>query len=357
MFPASSVVALERTGRSDVQRVQGIVTPWSDSSEALASVVFADAVDVDVERPPSRLEALRVPAVAAARGIILSSLAPAPLRALKGDEVVPLQPTWLYRTNSVMGPTQRMMHTLDDHLFYGNALWAITRGADGMPLDAQYVQRSLWRLTDAGQIELADSSVRGGWRLADTGPRGEVVYLPAAFEGLLAVAADTIRGALDLEQSWRTQAATPLPGIILQETEDNGMTPEEMRAWVDEVASARRKRNGAVIGVPATITATVAAAGDPALLVEGRNAVKLDVAGFTNLNPAMLGAALPKASLNYETQEGTRSEFTERLSFWTSLLEDRLSLDDLVPAGTRVRFDLNPTPDPAAASTGPTVED
>ena len=85
--------------------------------------------------------------------------------------------------------------------------------------------------------------------------------------------------------------------------------------------------------------------------------MKLDIANFLNLNPAMLGAALPKSSLNYETQEGTRQEFTQRLSYWTGPLEDRLSQDDLVPHGQYVRFDFNPTPDPAATSTGPTVED
>lgn len=356
MFPASSsALALERRG-TDVQRVQGITSPWSSPSDKLESLVLADAVGV-TDAPVTRLDALRVPAVAAARGIILSALAPAPLRCLKGDAIAQPSPSWITRSNSLMGPTQRMMHTLDDHLFYGDALWSVTRAADGFPTDMQYAPRSLWRINRDGLIELASSSTRGGWRLADTSPTGEVIYLPAAFEGLLAVARDTIRGALDLEQSWRTQAATPLPGIILQETEDNGMTPAEMREWVAEVAAARRTRDGAVMGVPATVTVTMAAQASGELLIEGRNAVKLDIAGFTNLNPAMLGAALPKASLNYETQEGTRTEFTERLTFWTSLIEDRLSQDDVVPHGSRVRFDLNPTPDPAATSTGPTAED
>lgn len=328
----------------------GIATPWGGSDAPLAEFVYEDVFGAS--GPVTRLQALRVPAVAAARSIILGTIAPAPLRLLNG--ATQLQPApWMHRTTGLIGPTLRMMHTLDDHLFYGDALWLRENGADGFALDCRYVDRKFWRLDAWGRVQLrVGASDR--WRDAD---EREVIYLPGPHEGLLALASDTIRGALDIENSWRQQAATPLPGMILQETEDNGMTPDEMREWVAEVAKQRRARDGAVMGIPATVTATFAAAGSTDLLTEGRNAVKLDVANYTNLNESMLGAALAKASLNYETQDGTRTEFLERLAYWTALIEDRLSLDDVVPHGQRVAFDMNPTPNPAATSTGPSRED
>ncbi|MBO1770461.1 phage portal protein [Agrococcus sp. TF02-05] len=347
-YAAASLGVLETTTRA----VSGIASPWAPQDVALQPFVYEDIWGTT--GPVTRAQAMTVPAVVAARSIILGELAHVPLRALRGEEMVEPQPQWLARTNSIAGPWSRMARTLDDWLFYGDALWATTRGADGFPLDAQYVARDLWRLNDAFEIELLESRSPERWRKADA---LEVVYLPGPFEGLLAVASDTIRGALDIERAWRIQARTPLPGLLLQETEDNGMTPDEMQQWVSAVAAQRRKDDGAVMGLPKRITATFAPSSEPKLLVEGRNAIKLDIANFTNLNPAMLGAALPKASLNYETQEGTRQEFTQRLSYWTAPLEDRLSQDDIVPHGQRVRFDFNPTPHPAATSTGPTVED
>lgn len=350
IFGGTAYTATQMGMLSPAAQVDGIVTPWGASDAALEPFVYEDIFGAT--GIVTRAQALTVPAVAAGRSILLGTIAPAPLRALKDAQLVPVQPSWLQRTNSVQGPVARMMHTYDDWIFYGNALWALKRGADTFVQDAQYVPRTMWRINpDSLDVQVLTAS---GWIVA---PESEYLYLPAPFEGLLAIASDTIRGALDIENSWRTRARTPLPGLILQETEEHGMTPDEMQQWVSAIAAQRRKPDGAVMGIPHKVTATVADPGGTDLLTEGRNAVKLDIANFLNLNPAMLGSALPKSSLNYETQQGSRDEFIERLAYWTAPLEDRLSQNDIVPNGQRVRFDFNPTADPAAISTGPTVED
>lgn len=347
-YSAAALDLLTPAGRA----VSGVVSPWGAGENHLQPFVYEDLTGN--AGPVTRSQAMTVPAVAAARSVLLGSIANRPLRALRGPQLLD-DPGWLQRTNSLAGPVSRMAHTLDDWIFYGDALWACTRGADGFVLDAQYAPRTHWRIDqDTAAIQVRTGAGPMDWRDAD---ESEVLYLPGPFEGLLAVASDTIRGALDLERSWKVQARTPLPGLILQETEDNGMTASEMQEWVSAIAAARRKEDGAVMGIPHKVTATVAAPPAPDLLIEGRNAVKLDIANFLNLNPTMLGASLPKSSLNYETQDGARSEFTQRESYWTGPLEDRLSMDDVVPRGTRVRFDYNPTADPAGLSVGPTVED
>lgn len=328
-----------------------IVSPWAPES-SLAPWVYEDILGKT--GPITRGEAMRVPAVAGARAAILTEIVNHPLVALKGDQPLAQQPTWLYRTNG-MSPVQRLAHTLDDLIFHGDALWAVERsGKEQRIMHAAYCPRALWRIAEDGigiEVKIGEPDE---WRPARD---GEVLYIPSLFDGLLNVASDTIRGALDLERSWKTQARTPLPGMVLQEREDNGMTPDEMKAWVKQIAANRRDPDGAVMGLPFKIEASFAPTGSADLLIEGRNAVKLDIANFLSINPSMIGAALPKASLNYETNEGERTEFTDRLGFWTSPIEDRLSLDDCVPAGTYVRFDMNETSNPAARSTGPTVED
>lgn len=327
-----------------------LASPWSDSE--LAPWVYEDVLGI--KGPITRGEAMRVPAVAGARAAILTEIVNHPLVALKGDQQLEQQPTWLYRTN-VSSPMQRIAHTLDDLIFHGDALWQTVRsGKDDRIAHAAYCPRSLWRIAEDGIGIEVKTGEPDQWRAARD---GEVLYFPSLFDGLLNVASDTIRGALDLERSWKTQARTPLPGMVLQEREDNGMTPAEMKQWVKQIAANRRDPDGAVMGLPYKIEASFAPTGSADLLIEGRNAVKLDIANYLSINPSMIGAALPKASLNYETNEGERSEFTDRLDFWTSPIEDRLSLDDCVPAGTRVRFDMNETGNTAARSTGPTAED
>ena len=108
----------------------GIVSPWS--STQLSSLPWNDIFDLDAF-PVSRSEAMSVPAVAAARSIIITKLAGVPLRALRGDELLPADemPTWLYRTDTGDSTWHRMAQTLDDLLFYGDSLWIVERGANG----------------------------------------------------------------------------------------------------------------------------------------------------------------------------------------------------------------------------------
>lgn len=331
----------------------GILSPWT--SGQLESLPWSDIFDVDLF-PVTRAEAMTVPAVAAARSLIVTKLAGVPLRALRGSDLLPdlESPSWLYRTDTAVSPWHRMAQTLDDLLFYGDSLWVVERGSINQIIDAARVTRDQWQITVDGSIQLRVGST---WMDA---PAESVVYIPGPFEGLLNVAARTIRGAVELEKAWTNQARTPIPGLIISEKEDTGMTQQEAQEWVAAAAAARRSSDGSVIMfMPNTLEAQVTAGTDPALLIEARNAVKLDVANFTGIPATELEAALPKASLNYETQAGTAQVIADRMAFWTGPIEARLSMDDVVPRGQRIRFDFAPYPTPIAtpADTGPVVKD
>lgn len=307
-----------------------------------------------------RAEAMSVPAVAAARAIIINKLAGRPLRALRGETVLEgdAAPTWMYRTDTGVSPWHRMVQTLDDLFFYGDSLWVVERGSDNQITDAQRCYRDQWQVTSSGVIQLfvaSPTSPDGAWIDA---PDGSVVYIPAPFEGLLTVASRTIRGATSLEQAWTNQARTPLPAIIIEEREDNGMTTEEATEYVQAVAAARRTADGSVVMfAPYKVNVRVESGTDATLLVEARNAVKLDVANFATIKATELDAALPKASLNYETESGTAEVTEDRMSYWTDPIEARLSMDDVVPRGQRIRFDFNLTPTQTPADTGAYSED
>lgn len=322
----------------------GIVSPWSEGE--LEKFVHSDVFGTSYA-PVNRAEAMTIPSIVGGRGILLGALAGRPLRALRGDALLEPQPSWLYRTDTDLPPWHRMAHTLDDWIFFGDSLWVVSRGGADQITDAVRVPRDRWAVEDDGTI-LVDNK---------TADASQCLYLPGPFEGLLNCAAKSIRAAVNLEASWAGRARTPAPAIVLQEKEDNGMTQDEAKVHVAAVAAARRDPDGAVMFVPYSMT--VSFEGDTAadLMIEARNAVKLDVSNFLNIPSSMVDAALPKASLNYQTQEGKQVDLTERLPYWTEPMESRLSMDDVCPRGQRLRFEMGENPNRPGEQTAPYAED
>jgi hypothetical protein len=325
----------------------GIVSPWS--SGELDKFVWSDILGLDTA-PMTRKEAMSVPAVSAARHRIVQ-LADRPLRALDGDDAdVSTKHAWLYRTDTVQTPWERTAHTLDDWIFYGWSLWLLARGAApaagglGAIGDARHVGYERWETNTAGEI-LVDGIVR---------PPAEYLLLRAPFDGLLNVAPETIRAAKALERAWASRVRNPTPTVILEERNEGDFTKKEARSYVAAVSAALRDPDGAVFFAPAKVNVRLESETGTDVLTEARNAVRIDIANYLNLNASALEGAKPQSSLTYETQETEATELQDRMSFWTAPLEHALSVDAIVPRGTRVRFDFaNDTP----AQTGTPTED
>lgn len=342
----ATVTSIEAARNSRI----GIAAPWATG--ALTEFVYSDVFGDSTLYPPTRAHAMSLPAVVNGRSLIVGELAGRPLRALRNGAMIAKQPAWLYRTSSGLSPWQRMARTIDDLIFYGDCLWAVERGEGDQITDAMRLTRDRWRFDDNGAIEVTTD----GTTWIHPSAR-EVIYFPGAFEGLLTVASRTIRAAINLEASWANQAATPLPSIILAQREQGELDPAEVTLVVNQTAEARRNPNGGVMFVPWEYLATVEGTADPQMLVEARNAVKLDIANFLGIDATMLDAALPKASLNYETQDSAQAGFHNRLPYWTGPIESRLSMDDVCPRGQRIAFDFSTNPSEPGGDTGTYLED
>ncbi len=321
-------------------RPAGIVSPWSEGE--LEKFVWSDILGAEIA-PMTRKEAMSVPAVAAARHRIVQ-LADRPLRALKGNTEVTSAHAWLYRTDTQQTPWERMAQTLDDWIFYGESLWIVARNADNTIGDAVRFPYERWDRDPAGRIEI-DGEV------AD---ERAYLYLRAPFDGLLNVAGETIRAAKSLERAWAARVRNPIPTVIIEEREDGTVTKKEAKTYVEATTKAMRSPDGAVLFAPAKVNMRLEGDAGTDVLENARNAVRIDLANFLNLNASALDGAKPQASLTYETQETETQELQDRLAFWTAPLEARLSMDDVVPRGQRVRFDFaHDTP----AQTGTPTED
>lgn len=321
----------------------GIAAPWSPG--VAEGLIWSDIFDAD-HRPLTRADALRVPAIAAARNRVIEKLAGRPLVDYVKTTPNPQQPAWMSRTDNRLAhsPWHRMAATLDDLIFYGWSLWAVARGADDQISEALHVPFDRWSTTTEGVILFDD----------EPAPEDQVILIPGPHEGILNLAADTIRGGLDLERAWRSRARNPLPNIILKEREDNGMTLEEARPYVKAVAEARRNPDGAVMFIPYKIEVEVPPTSAVDHLEQARNAIRLDVAGYFDATAQSIEASKNQSTLTYETAEASEAQTTNRMAFWSEPIEHRLSLDDVVPRGHSVRFNFDQITNP---HTGTPTED
>ena len=94
------------------------------------------------------------------------------------------------------------------------------------------------------------------------------------------------------------------------------------------------------------------------LLIAGRNAAAVDCARLVGVPAALVDATSAGASLTYETTEGRNREFLDYgLIGYMAAVSSRLSMDDVVPRGQRVAFELEDLIGPAPMFTGPPTED
>lgn len=342
---------------------RGLLSPWSDRS-TLETIVIADLFGTDPNLPVSRAEAMRIPAVVAARRLIISTIIRCPLKAYRGDEEVATQPTWLYRTNSGISPQRRMSLMLDDLIFNDVTLLATERGADGTILDAKHVPLTDWYFEPDGRVAVM---LAGGGIYHPNEREVALVYGPGDGKGgVLKNAAVSIRGYTNLERAWTQRISTPLPAVNIQEVEltgDNvGRQPsqEEVTA-ITEGWDKLRSAGGGAGFTPLGLEVQVLGDTPTDLFVEGRNQAVLDISNHMGVPSALLSATTATASLTYSTQEGHRNEFLEHLTAWMTPIEGDLSDDKFVPRGQSVRFDTSYLLNVPTAETplvpGPALED
>ncbi|NYD72300.1 phage portal protein [Herbiconiux flava] len=301
----------------------------------------------------TRGDAIAIPAVSKARNLLVTAVCGFPMRALDVNGLVKDQPTWMYRTNSNVSPYERMTWTVDDGIFYGYSLWLTERGPvapgakRGPLLNAAWCPTTDWTVTDNQLIYLPENRALS----AD-----EFILFNFPFEGLLNIGRRTLRGARDTEEAWVGRMRNPLPLINLHQTDDS-LTPEQVKEFVNAWSKARRSVNGAIGYTPPGIELLVEGEVQTDLFTEGRNAIRTDIGSLLNVRASMLDGTSGIDSLTYTTKDGERNQFYELdLPFWTAPIEARLSMDDVVPRGQRIRFDKYDLYNPPAP-TGTPVED
>lgn len=315
---------------------------WQRQPEnPLAQLVLDDILGSEFPEIIDRNMAMRVPPVRRARALLVGAIADLPLVAYRGDERLSVQPTWAYRSDK-LDTWHRMAATIDDILFYDECMWLRQNGEDGFPLDMQHIPWEAWSVNADGEIEVTFSPNAQ----PEVVPAEKLLYIPGTGDGGLLSAVDTIRGARRIDKAWVARTQSPIPPTLFVQKEEGTTTSSEVTALLTDWGNARRNPETAGTGyVPFGIEPMFPTLhDDSAMFIEGRNAVRLDFANLTNIPASLLDGSTATASLTYTTTEGQKSSFHEQsLRYWSAPIEHRLSMDDVVPRGQRVRFDITYT--------------
>lgn len=340
-----------------LQPTRSLATPFAGEGTLSAAVILDDVFRGRVQ-PVTRAEAMSVPTITRARNLVCVVLARQPFRAYRDGIELADQPLWLTRSR-YFPPRLRMLWTIDDCIFHGWSLWVLDRGAADSSgrrpiLDAYRVDPSKWKISD-GRVIVTDRDGRDV-----VVPEDGYLLIPGPAEGLLTIAADTIRGAKDLERMWMSRVKNPTPIVELSFTDaENPPTEEEMKDTRATYISARQDPDGVVMVTPPGLEVTPHGDKGLELFTEGRNAVSLDVARFFNMPASMLDASqINGSSVDYENNAiGRSAYYDETLRSWALPIEEALSQDDVLPAGQYVQADLSALTANPDTGTGPVLED
>lgn len=325
-----------RTGLA-LENVNQIVSPWSDSSH-LQSVVLSDIFGTKDLLPVTRAEAMRVPSIAKARSLICGTAMKLPLIAGRDGMKLTEQPTFLYRTNSQVSPQQRLLWTLDDLIFHGWSLWAVERGTSNQIMDAVRVPSEWWKFEPDGTVKVKPSENEDYEEVANN----DVILISGPQEGLLEIGERAIRQYQDLEETRASRLRNPVASIVIQAQEEINLTHEEIQDLVDDYADSHKSSSLSVSYMPHNVKLEEHGTASPELFLQMENAINVQIAQMTNVPATLLDASIEgSSSLTYQNSGTERSWFQETtLAYWLTAIESRLSLDDVVPRGQYVQFDL-----------------
>jgi hypothetical protein len=282
-------------------------------------------------------KALAVPPVARAIALYSTVMASFPLAAVEGAT-----PTWCTRTTGAVTPGHRWAAVLQDLLFTGaSVLWKddVTPGTN-LPVNSlSRVPRDRWNVDAAGYVEI--DGVRQD--------SNHLVFIPSLLpQGFLDYGRASVNHYHQLQTSILNRAANPVPLLDLH-ISDSSFQPDEVEdgeeSEVEEIArkwaTARSSKNGAVAVSPHWLDVKALGDGKMDLLIEARNAVRLDVANYLNINAAMLDGNNGTSDTYSNTLQNANEFLTLSLRMFLEPIEQRLSQDDVTAPGTVLRFDTS----------------
>lgn len=325
----------------------GVVSPWQADPNYLGQVLVSELFPTAPAGPPTRGDAMGVPALARARNVVCQTVGRMPLVHMRGADVLPAdQPSPVRQPEEGRPRFITLLWTADQMMFYGRSWWHVTgryaaEGGStvGRPRTFRLVLERDAVVDDAGQLV----GIRTGRDTPNTPVKpGDGIRFDGPHEGILNYDRGTIRAAAALERTAGRTAANPVPTIELHQTTPDRLDKTEVDELIRQWMAARNSENGAVGYTPASLEAKVHGAPVEQLLIEGRKAAALDIARLVGVPAWAVDAPVDGSSLTYSnTPSRTRELLDYGVSAYVEAIAGRLSLDDVLPRGHWCRFDAD----------------
>jgi HK97 family phage portal protein len=316
--------------------------PTSDVEASLAPFNLSTSVYGLLNAPTTvdRATAMSVPTVARARNIICGTLASLPLEQYNrftGAHVEPLR---------VINQPDPRVAGFVVYNWLAEDIWLYGVGF-GLVLDA-YAEdgrvRSWTRIEPkrvTPKYNLAMTEIEGyevDGRLAPIGGVGSVIRFDGADEGFLNRSGRTVIAAVELEKAALSYAKEPIPSMVLKSNGTN-LTSERIAKLLEAWRNSRATRSTAFLNADIDMQSV---GFDPKSLqlVEARSYVALELSRAAGIPAYFISAE--NTSMTYSNATSERRSLVDfSLRPILSAIESRLSLPDICPSTSQIRFDLD----------------
>ncbi len=319
------------------------VNPVAKKIDAAANLVpySSGYTFVDFPSTATRAEAMQVPAVARARGIMCGTVGSLPVHAYnKTTQSRVYGNPLLTQPDPSLPLSVTMSWTAEDLLFSGVAYWEVLAVSpeDGRPTQARRVDPFYVTYTINEYDTIITQFFVRGRPVPMTG-LGSLIMFNGIDEGILARGGRTIHSALQIEKAISRMAAEPVPTTVLKNSGVDLPEPQ-VTAMLAAWKRARQERSTAYLAGNLEIQ-TLGFDATQMQLAENRMGMASEIARMVNIPAWYLNAEA--ASMTYTNVTSERRSLID-FSIRPTLImpiEQRLSMPDITPITQEVRFDLD----------------
>lgn len=308
-----------------------IASPWRED-DILEQVTW-EALYGDVSMIPVSIErALRLPLIAKGRRVLVHTGSRLPLVAFDKDgNRHKTQPQIIVQPDPTTTRPNTFAWIFTELMFRPCAYTLITqRNSYGFPHYFTPVAHQDAEVNPAGQL----IAVKG----RPVNP-ADTLRFDGLDGGLLAEASDTIRRTLVLNRVAALAEENPVPVVELH-NEGQDIDDDKIDKLIKRYVDARRK--GTVAYTSKEVKLNVHGTPPENLLIDGRKRLDLELARHLNLPAWAADIPLEGTSLTYQNRASKNQELIDQfIAGYTSVIEERLSLDDVTPHGTTVKFQFD----------------
>jgi HK97 family phage portal protein len=290
-----------------------------------------------------RQDAIAVPSIARCRNLICGTIATIPLETYSkktGEELESL--VWVDQPDKRQPRAVTISWTVDSLFMYGVAYWMVTEvyQDDNRPARFEWVQNDRVTVKYNSTNTEVEYYMIAGTKVPMSGV-GSLVTFQALDQGLLLRNQSTIRAALDIERAAAIAAQTPMPsGFIKNSGAD--LPDNQVQGILNGWKLARQNRSTAYLTSTLDYTPTSFNPKDM-MYNESKQYFATELARACNIPAYMIDAETFRGMTYQNILDGRKEFMAYSLAPFITAIEDRLSMDDLTPRGTVVRFAVDET--------------